>query len=131
MREEPEVTCKFPASERIKSRKQAERLFMGGENRSFSAYPVRIVYRKAEQQGEEGIRTMMSVSKHHFKSAVKRNRVKRQLREAYRLNKHLVEDHLAGRTYDMAFIWQADELYDSKTVEGRVVRLLRRMGESI
>ena len=77
----------LPKSERLCSQKALQKLF-GGERRSVSVYPIRAVYADSE---EPGIRIMVSVGKRHFKRAVKRNRVKRQLREAYRLNKQILQ----------------------------------------
>ena len=73
--------------ERIKSKKQLETLFGGGRSRSMAAFPVRLVYMTQDNDGTTPQMMMMvSVSKRHFKHAVKRNRAKRQMREAYRLN---------------------------------------------
>ena len=70
----------LPKEERLCSRKALEELF-GGGHQSVSAFPIRAVY----MPNEVGVvRVMVSVSKRYFKRAVKRNRIKRQLREAYR-----------------------------------------------
>ena len=62
-------------------------MFEGGVSKSFSIFPIRVVYMPVEQ-GEAPASILISVSKRRFKRAVKRNRVKRQIREAYRMNKH-------------------------------------------
>ena len=61
-------------------------MFEGGVSKSFSIFPIRVVYMPVEQ-GEAPASILISVSKRRFKRAVKRNRVKRQIREAYRKNK--------------------------------------------
>ena len=58
-------------------------MFEGGVSKSFSIFPIRVVYMPVEQ-GEVPASILISVSKRRFKRAVKRNRVKRQIREAYR-----------------------------------------------
>ena len=76
----------------------------------------------------------MSVPKKCFKRAVKRNRVKRQVREAYRKNKALMEGCMsqqAGQTLLLAMIWLDDNLYDSHDVEQKVQSLLVRISEKI
>ena len=75
---------------------------------------------------------MVSVPKRYFKRAVKRNRVKRQLREAYRRNKHLLLNMLAqhpGTQVLIAFIWTSDELSDLAGIESRMKKQLARLGE--
>ena len=71
-------------------------MFEGGVSKSFSIFPIRVVYMPVEQ-GEAPASILISVSKRRFKRAVKRNRVKRQIREAYRKNKYLLVDELQRR----------------------------------
>ena len=68
---------------------------------------------------------LVSVPKRYFKRAVKRNRVKRQVREAYRQHKSILE----GQPVIMAFIWLDDKLYPSSLIEERVVNLMMRIKE--
>lgn len=122
------------SKERIKSRKQLETLFAGGKSRSMVAYPVRLVYMTQDSDRlSPELMVMVSVSKRHFKHAVDRNRVKRQLREAYRLNKGILAptaERLGDKkTLSMAFIWLADELMPTNRVEKSVVGLLERLNE--
>lgn len=119
--------------ERLRGRKLIEQLFQGGQSRSMTAFPIRMVYMKTpRQEGEPGARIMVIVGKRHFKRAVKRNRAKRQMREAYRNNKHLILAHIPeGTCYNMALIWQSDEPMESRDVEESMVRLLRRLDDRI
>jgi ribonuclease P protein component len=76
----------FNNKEKLKSQKLIESLFAEGQ--SVMAYPLRLVYKTTTVNGDVLIKTGVSVSKRQFKKAVDRNRIKRLLREAYRLNKH-------------------------------------------
>ena len=75
---------------------------------------------------------LISVSKRRFKHAVDRNRVKRQLREAFRQNKQMLYDVLAeDEQLLMAVIWLSDEHCPSCMVETRMVALMQRMREKL
>jgi ribonuclease P protein component len=71
--------------EKIKSKKLIEQLFLEGQ--SVSAFPLRLVYLQTSFNDNTIVKTGVSVSKRNFKKAVDRNRIKRLLRESYRLNK--------------------------------------------
>ena len=74
----------FGRKERLKSRKQIDLLFKDGK--SFTINPLKTIYRFIP--ADEGIiQVGVSVSKRNFKKAVDRNRIKRLMREAYRLQK--------------------------------------------
>lgn len=118
--------------ERLSSRRTIEELFAGGKSRSLAAFPIRLVYMRQPATGENSAdkQILVSVPKRCLKHAVDRNRVKRQIREAYRLNKQLV-DCPEGEQLIMAFIWLDRQLYDSKVVEKQVKGLLIRMSEKL
>lgn len=132
MPSQPSLT--LSQAERIAGKKQVDTLF-GGHNHSLSAFPVRLVYVEQDLcDGEAQVKILVSVPKRYFKRAVKRNRVKRQLREAYRLNKHILLERLSSvpdRQMLLAFIWIDNRLYDTATVNQRVTGLLERLAERI
>ena len=120
--------------ERISSRTLIEKLFDGGNSRSMTAYPVRIVYLIESQPQETAVKILVSAPKRNLKRAVDRNRVKRQMREAYRKNKHIVLeriDHTSNTTLALAFIWLEKELCSSSDVEEKIVNLLKRVSEKL
>lgn len=115
----------LPKEERLCSRKALEELF-GGGHQSVSAFPIRAVY----MPNEVGVvRVMVSVSKRYFKRAVKRNRIKRQLRETYRLQKELLQPLTGG--LDIAFLWTSDEQLPTEKVFQKMQTLLQRIHESV
>ena len=72
-------------TEKLKGKKLIEQLFEEGN--SVSTFPLRLVYRPFEFKDGAALKVGVSVSKRSFKRAVDRNRIKRLLREVYRLNK--------------------------------------------
>ena len=77
---------------------------------------------------------MVSVPKKCFKRAVKRNRVKRQIREAYRLNKAIVTEQMKkheSKYLTMAFIWLDAELHDTDEIKTKMINLLGRISERL
>ncbi|SIQ03074.1 ribonuclease P protein component [Maribacter ulvicola] len=77
----------FGKKEKLKSKILITQLFQAGKG--ISVYPLKLIYLSVEEK-EVQIKTAVTVSKRNFKSAVDRNRIKRLLRESYRLNKALV-----------------------------------------
>ena len=78
--------------------------------------------------GLEHSRILVSVPKKHFKRAVKRNRIKRQLREAYRLQKEILQPREAG--LDIAFLWTSGEMLPTEKVFQKMRTILCRIQES-
>lgn len=71
--------------EKLKSKKLIDKMFTEGQ--SVSAFPLRLVYLPTTFEDDVIAKTGVSASKRNFKTAVARNKIKRLLREAYRLNK--------------------------------------------
>ena len=131
--EHKNTLCK---EERLHGRDAVEKLFKDAGSRSMVAFPVRVVYVLAPPQADTCVNTRMlvSVPKRQFKRAVKRNRVKRQVREAYRKHKHgLIEavSRIGEQHLSLAFVWLDSKLYDTSVVEKKVEKLLLRMEEKL
>lgn len=122
-------------SERLNSKKLIERLFAGG-NKSFPAFPLRVVYMPlTSEENLADASILISVPKKRFKHAVKRNHVKRQVREAYRHNKYILLNALKAKESStkmvLAFIWLDNKLYSTEQVEYKVKKLLTHIAEEI
>lgn len=113
-------------SERISRRSEIERLFRTGE--AFLVYPLKCTWCLREET-PGGNRILVMVPKRNVKRAVGRNRIKRLLREAYRLHK----DSLPSRGLDIGFSYIAKPgesgavLPDYRTIETAVVKILERL----
>lgn len=106
----------------MKSKLFIDQLFNGKDSKSVTVFPLRAVFRDADTEQQ----VLFSVSKRHFKRAVKRNRVKRQMREALRLNKAILHD----RQQHIAFIWMTDRLMPTPRIERAMVKLLEKISAS-
>ena len=120
-------------AERLCSKKLIERLFEGG-NKSFPAFPLRVVYMYLNpDEVEADVSILISVPKKRFKRAVKRNFVKRQIREAYRRHKYILLDTLQaqGNSQKMvlAFIWLDGKTHASVEVEAKMKKMLYHIAE--
>ncbi len=97
----------------LKSRIAISELFKKGKR--FKSYPVQVIWMKVSD--EEGMsKVMFSVPKRYFKLAVDRNRIKRQLREIYRLEKTTLYDGTNG-SYHMALLYLSKDKMDYSKIE--------------
>jgi len=111
-------------TDRLKSKKAIEQLF--NEGKSFKKYPVRVLW--MEDAKAKKTKAGFSVPKRNVKLAVNRNRIKRQLREAYRLQRPSL-DQESGKKFVLLFIFMAKEELPYKKIEKVVSSLLRQLKE--
>ena len=98
----------YGKDEKLKRRKLIDEIFTTGE--TFSSYPFRVFYKKMEFDSDVKAQVGVSVSKRNFKRAVDRNRIKRLMREAYRLNKYTFIDNIDNQVVVMIIYTQRKEL---------------------
>ncbi len=81
------------------------------EGKSFSVFPLKVFYMEIKDNQDFAIKTGVGASSRSFKKAVHRNRIKRLLRESYRLNKHLLHSSVQGGQQQVAiFILYIDKV---------------------
>ena len=121
----------FPKSEHLCGDKRIGQLFTQGD--AFIAYPLRVVYLIAPKKDVEFASVMVSVPKKRFKRAVKRNRLKRLMREAYRLNKQPLVALLKENDLQLhiAFNYVSDDELDFVAVEKKMKVALQRLMDKI
>ncbi len=126
---DPPLPLTFTRAERLKSRKLIGSLFKGGE--SLVAYPLRVVWTllPAEVVTEFPAQLSISVSKRLFKTAVQRNRLKRQIREAYRLQKAVFYEKLGDRRIAIMLMYIAKEPLPYAEIESGMRKMIRKFPE--
>ena len=108
----------FPKQERLSWKRHIDLLFANG--RSFVAFPLRVIYLPVEEDALSArASVLISVPKKKFKRAVKRNLIKRRMREAYRIHKHELFDALANNRQRMlvAFLYLDKEILPFSEIE--------------
>ena len=118
----------YPKNERLKSKTTIGLLF--SEGKSVSKYPLRLVYRQAEDDAEEKIKIGVSVSKKYFKKAADRNYFKRVLRETYRLNKHLLLDNIQ-EPYSIMFFYQTKDKLSYQEINTKTIQLFEKFLQQV
>ena len=123
----------FQKKEHVVSQKLIDELFEGGHSHSLAAFPLRVIFMSKEhQEGQPPVQVLISVPKKRFHHAVDRNRVKRQIREAYRRQKTLLTDKVAPtQMLVIAFVWLSDQLQPSADIDSRVKNLLERIAHKL
>jgi len=97
--------------ERLKSRKLIEKLYQ--EGKSVKAFPLRMIFLQTEHASKFPAQVGVSVPKRNFKLAVHRNRIKRLMRETYRLQKNIVYDTVdAPYVFMISYIGKEEWSYD-------------------
>lgn len=121
----------FKKEERVTGNKRISTLFACG--RSFLVYPFRIVFYEYEYTASEPVSVLVSIPKKRLKRATARNRMKRLVREAYRINKDLLLSHLlqSNHRIDIAFVYVKDELTGYDKVEKSVCKSLQEISNKL
>lgn len=120
-------------SEKLCSTLEIEKLYARGT--SIIAYPLRAVWLEVPREdGRHAVvaRFLVSISKKRIRHAVDRVLLRRRTREAYRLNRHLLDGVAQeGKTVLIGFNWLASHEYNYVTIERSVQELLRKITSAV
>jgi ribonuclease P protein component len=116
----------LPTIEKLKSKKLLDELFTSGKK--INEYPIKLVYKQLNFEDEVLMKTGVSVPKRNFKRAVDRNRIKRLLREGYRLNKHVIDGEFKEK-YVCMFLYLGKEMPTFEVLNNKIVKLLNKLVE--
>jgi ribonuclease P protein component len=116
----------FTKKERLCSRTLTKALFKSGK--SFLEYPIRVQWKSVSEQ-EANSQLLISVPKRRFKKAVDRNRLKRLIRESYRLNKTELlniwqED---GKYFALAFVYIGNNIVGFDQIDSAMKNIVKKL----
>ncbi len=121
------TTFSYGRKERLKKRKQITELFE--KNQSFLFFPIKVFYKKPSQPLDFLIKTGVGANSRNFKKAVHRNRIKRLLREAYRLHKLPLHQYLEQHNQQaiVFFLYIDKALPQKKVLQNKMPSLIREL----
>ncbi len=102
-------------------------MFSSGE--SFLSYPLKVVFQKTDSTQAYPVQTAFTVSKRNFKRAVKRNLLKRRMREAYRLNKPGLYAELTTKELHIAvmFVFIGKDVIEFPIIEKAMISAFKKV----
>jgi ribonuclease P protein component len=117
----------FGKQEKLKSRKLIQQLF--AEGKAISAHPLRLIYTRPGMVMDQPVKVGVSASSRNFKKAVDRNRIKRLMREAYRLNKTSLLQHMniTGQQFSVFIIYTDKVLPEFSIINQKMQVILDKL----
>ena len=101
------------------------------EGKSFNAYPLKLAYTLQDQSDASPAKVAVGASSRYFKKAVDRNRVKRLLRENYRLHKQeLLELIPENKQVSVFILFLGKDLSETGLIADKMPQALQKLGKS-
>lgn len=110
----------FPKSEKLCSNSAIDMLYQSGKK--FVAWPLRVTYLPISDAPTQ---VLIWAPKSLFKHAIDRNHMRRLMREAYRLNKHILSS--SNQHYHLAFNYIDKEKQDFHTINKAISKALKKL----
>jgi ribonuclease P protein component len=114
----------FPKAEKLTGKKRIEELFKRGSSFYLKEIGVRFT-RSTDDCAFH--RVLISVPKKNFKRAVDRNLLKRRIREAYRLNKHIIQKENSSTFFHIGFIYLSKNILTFEAIQDQLIGCLKRL----
>jgi len=122
---------KFPKSERLNSKLIIDELFTKGK--SFYIEPFKIIWLEYPLALNLKTQVLIAVSKRYLKKSVHRNKIKRRIKEAYRIQKYFLLNTLtnSGKQYVFAFLYTSKQINDYRIIKNKILLILQRLEKEI
>jgi ribonuclease P protein component len=116
----------FKKTERLCDRKLITALYT--EGKTLFNHPFKLQWQEITLDTPIPVQVVIAVPKRHFKKAIQRNRLKRQMREAYRKNKHLLYEYALENRQQFAWmlVYIAKEPEKFAIIEAKLIQLIQR-----
>lgn len=118
----------FPKSEKLCKLAYIQKLFSEGE--SVQSFPLKMIFTPIDFRPNVPFQLLVSVPKKGVKKANKRNRIKRLIRESYRLQKHFFVPN-ASQSYAVALIFTGKEMPDYELISQKVMRCFEKFTQAV
>ncbi len=115
------MSATFPKQQRLKSKKDIKTLFE--EGKTVTKYPIKLLWLHL---GQQETKAGFAVAKRNFRSAVTRNKIKRLMREAYRLQKQEIQGK-EKKTFTLLFVYIGKEMAGFKTIDSSLLATLKKL----
>ncbi|MFM6993504.1 MAG: ribonuclease P protein component [Sediminibacterium sp.] len=126
----------YQKKDKLKSRKQTQFLFAKGQ--SMNAFPIKLIYTIEQLEPDESpalgtLQAGVGAPSRTFRKAVARNRVKRLLREGYRLERPAFVEAAAikGLRINLFFLYTDATVITQAAIQEKIKQLLARLAEKI
>jgi ribonuclease P protein component len=113
----------FSKSERISEKKIIDNLFSSGKK--FSVYPFDVRFLNQDENSDSISKVLITVSSSKIKSAVKRNLLKRRIKESYRINKNIIYNKLLM----IVFVYVSEEIFTFSVIDKAIKKILKKLSE--
>lgn len=115
------MSATFPKQQRLKSKKDIKTLFE--EGKTVTKYPIKLLWLHL---GQQETKAGFAVAKRNFRSAVTRSKIKRLMREAYRLQKQEIQGK-EKKPFTLLFVYIGKEMAGFKTIDSSLLATLKKL----
>lgn len=122
------IPLTLPKTERLKNVKLIDSVFKSAI--TVKSFPLIFSYKITDFPTDVPVQLLFTVSKRNFKRSVDRNRIKRIMRDRYRLMKPEIIAALNGKSVFGALIYTSKTLADYQEIDKSLLKLIQKLHET-